>query len=181
MSDLEAFSVEQAAQLLTQQLDLTPLASRASHHVIENEESAKWALSMNLQAKKIRKQLKEKRLSIIRPHFNFQKALNKIAKEYEVQLEGIEEHLKTQLVKYLQGSDAKGMSVNEGKLIRVKKWVWELEQKDLVPREYLSLDPYKIDEAVKQGVRNIPGIKIAEQEDINFRIKNSSSSLDSCE
>ena len=75
-------TVGQATQLLSKKLDLTPLISRASGHVIENEESASQALSMSLQARKIRKQLDETRLSIVRPHLDFQKAINKIVKEY---------------------------------------------------------------------------------------------------
>ena len=76
-------TVGQAQQLLSKKLDLTPLIARASEHEVVNEESASQALSMSLQARKIRKQLDETRLSIVRPHLDFQKAINKIVKEYE--------------------------------------------------------------------------------------------------
>lgn len=175
-------TVGQATQLLSKKLDLTPLISRASDHVIENEESASQALSMSLQARKIRKQLDETRLSIVRPHLDFQKAVNKIVKEYEAKLEEIENNLKSKLDEYLQKSastnnalfiaKSKEMFVEDGKLTKVKKWVWDLENELLVPRDYLSLDNKKVDEAVKQGVRNIPGIKILEKEEISMRIKN---------
>ena len=175
-------TVGQATQLLGKKLDLSPLISRASNHLIENEESASQALSMSLQARKIRKQLDETRLSIIRPHLDFQKAINKIVKEYEAKLEEIENSLKAKLDDYLQKSastnnasfiaKSKEMFVEDGKLAQVKKWGWELENEALVPREYLSLDPKKIDEAVKRGVRNIPGIKVSEKEEITMRIKN---------
>ncbi|MGH2640048.1 MAG: hypothetical protein ACRDF4_12330 [Rhabdochlamydiaceae bacterium] len=175
-------TVGQATQLLSKKLDLTPLISRASDHVIENEESASQALSMSLQARKIRKQLDETRLSIVRPHLDFQKAINKIVKEYEAKLEEIENNLKSKLDEYLQKSastnnalfiaKSKEMFVEDGKLTKVKKWVWDLENELLVPRDYLSLDNKKVDEAVKQGVRNIPGIKILEKEEISMRIKN---------
>src|SRR5579872_2632151 len=175
-------TVGQATQLLSKKLDLTPLISRASDHVIKNEESASQALSMSLQARKIRKQLDETRLSIVRPHLDFQKAINKIVKEYEAKLEEIENNLKSKLDEYLQKSastnnalfiaKSKEMFVEDGKLTKVKKWVWDLENELLVPRDYLSLDNKKVDEAVKQGVRNIPGIKILEKEEISMRIKN---------
>lgn len=175
-------TVGQATQLLGKKLDLSPLISRASNHLIENEESASQALSMSLQARKIRKQLDETRLSIIRPHLDFQKAINKIVKEYEAKLEEIENSLKAKLDDYLQKSastnnasfiaKSKEMFVEDGKLTQVKKWGWELENEALVPREYLSLDQKKIDEAVKQGVRNIPGVKISEKEEITMRVKN---------
>jgi exonuclease VII large subunit len=175
-------TVGQAAQLLGKKLDLAPLISRASNYLIEDEASASQALSMSLQARKIRKQLDETRLSIIRPHLDFQKAINKIVKEYEAKLEEIENNLKSKLDDYLQKSastnnasfiaKSREMFVEDGKLSKVRKWAWELEDEAAVPREYLALDAKKIDDAVKQGVRNIPGIKIFEKEEISMRIKN---------
>lgn len=175
-------TVDQATQLLSKKLDLNPLIARASNHTIENEESASQALSMSLQARKIRKQLDETRLSIIRPHLDFQKAINKIVKEYEAKLEEIENNLKNKLDEYLQKAassnnaifiaKSKEMFVEDGKLSRVTKWAWELENEFLIPREYLILDEKKITEAVKQGIRNIPGLNIFEKEEITMRVKN---------
>lgn len=175
-------TVGQAQQLLSKKLDLTPLISRASEHEVVNEESASQALSMSLQARKIRKQLDETRLSIVRPHLDFQKAVNKIVKEYESKLEHIENNLKNKLDEYLKQasstnnssfiSKSREMLVEDGKLTKVKKWVWELEDEQSIPREYLTLDEKKIDEAVKQGIRNIPGIKVFEKEQITMRVKN---------
>ncbi len=175
-------TVAQATQLLSKKLDLTPLISRASDHEVLNEESASQALSMSLQARKIRKQLDETRLSIVRPHLDFQRAVNKIVKEYEATLEKIENNLTHKLDEYLQKSastnnasflaQSKEMRVEDGKLTKVKKWVWELEDENAVPREYLSLNEKKIDEAIKQGIRNIPGIKVFEKEEITMRVKN---------
>ena len=175
-------TVGQATQLLSKKLDLSPLISRATNHEIINEESASQALSMSLQARKIRKQLDETRLAIVRPHLDFQRAVNKIVKEYETVLEKIENDLKTKLDEYLQNSSSSNNAefiaksreilVEDGKLAKVKKWVWELENEQLVPREYLSLDEKKIESAIKNGVRNIPGIKVFEKEEISMRIKN---------
>jgi len=175
-------TVGQATQLLSKKLDLSPLISRATSHEIINEESASQALSMSLQARKIRKQLDETRLTIVRPHLDFQRAVNKIVKEYETVLEKIENDLKTKLDEYLQNSTSSNNAefiaksreilVEDGKLAKVKKWVWELENEQLIPREYLSLDEKKIESAIKNGVRNIPGIKVFEKEEISMRIKN---------
>jgi len=175
-------TVGQATLLLSHKLDLTPLINQATCHVIVDEKSASQALSMSLQARKIRKQLDETRLEIVRPHVDFQKSINKIVKEYEAKLEEIEENLKSKLDAYLKESTstnnasfmvlAKEMTVEDGKLKKVKKWTWELENENLVPREYLCIDEKKITEAVKHGVRNIPGIKIFEKEEITMRVKN---------
>lgn len=175
-------TVGQATLLLSHKLDLTPLINQATCHVIVDEKSASQALSMSLQARKIRKQLDETRLEIVRPHVDFQKSINKIVKEYETKLEEIEENLKSKLDAYLKESTstnnasfmvlAKEMTVEDGKLKKVKKWTWELENENFVPREYLCIDEKKIAEAVKHGVRNIPGIKIFEKEEITMRVKN---------
>ena len=175
-------TVGQATQLLSQKLDLSPLISRASNHEVMNEESASQALSMSLQARKIRKQLDDTRLSIVRPHLDFQRAINKIVKEYEASLEKIENNLKQKLDEYLQKASStnnaafiaysKEICVEDGKLTKVKKWSWELEDEQIIPREYLCIDEKKVDEAIKQGVRNIPGIKVFEKEEITMRVKN---------
>lgn len=175
-------TVGQATLLLSHKLDLTPLINQATDHVIVDEKSASQALSMSLEARKIRKQLDETRLEIVRPHVDFQKSINKIVKEYEAKLEQIEENLKSKLDTYLKESTStnnasfmvieKEMSVEDGKLKKVKKWTWELENENLVPRDYLCIDEKKIAEAVKHGVRNIPGIKIFEKEEITMRVKN---------
>lgn len=175
-------TVGQATSFLSHKLDLTPLINQATNHIIVDEKSASQALSMSLQARKIRKQLDETRMEIVRPHIDFQKSINKIVKEYEATLEQIEENLKAKLDEYLKHSKStnnasymlieKEMTVEDGKLKKVKKWSWEIEDLNLIPRDYLCLDEKKVSEAVKQGIRNILGIKIFEKEEITMRVKN---------
>jgi len=49
--------------------------------------------------------------------------------------------------------------------------VWEFEVSDfaLVPREYLSVNEKAIREAVRLGVRTIPGVRIFQREKVSFR------------
>jgi hypothetical protein len=175
-------TVGQATQLLNKKLDLAPLITQATNYQIVDAPSASQALSMSLQARKIRKQLDDTRLEIVRPHVDFQKAVNKIVKDYEAKLQEIEDGLKSKLEEYLKHSQStnnasflaqqQSMEVTDGKLSKVKKWVWELEDKSLVPCDYLCLDEKKINEMVKLGVQQIPGIKIYEKEEISLRVKN---------
>lgn len=44
-----------------------------------------------------------------------------------------------------------------------KEWVFVVEDPKLVPREYLCVDERSIREAVRAGVRAIPGVKISEE------------------
>jgi hypothetical protein len=50
-----------------------------------------------------------------------------------------------------------------------KTWTFEIDNLDLVPREYLLVDEVKIREAVREGVRTIPGVKIYQKEGISLR------------
>jgi septal ring factor EnvC (AmiA/AmiB activator) len=50
-----------------------------------------------------------------------------------------------------------------------KEWKHEVVNPDLVPREYLTVDDKKIREAVKMGVREIPGVRIFEDSTTVFR------------
>jgi hypothetical protein len=43
-----------------------------------------------------------------------------------------------------------------------KVWKWELADPEQVPAEYWSIDPAKLDAAVKAGARDIPGVRVYE-------------------
>jgi hypothetical protein len=43
-----------------------------------------------------------------------------------------------------------------------KVWKWELVDPMQVPTEYWSIDPAKLDAAVKAGAREIPGVRVYE-------------------
>jgi hypothetical protein len=46
----------------------------------------------------------------------------------------------------------------------VKKWTFRVSDPALVPREYLALDERKVREAIRAGVREIPGLEIYEDQ-----------------
>lgn len=50
-----------------------------------------------------------------------------------------------------------------------KVWKFEVESTDEIPREYLMADEKKIRAAVKNGVRNIPGVKIFQNTEMTIR------------
>ncbi|MGB9791315.1 MAG: hypothetical protein ACPLTR_01910 [Thermacetogeniaceae bacterium] len=56
-----------------------------------------------------------------------------------------------------------------GQAIAHKVWEFEIEDEAQIPREYLSVDTRKIREAIKQGVRHIPGIRIFQTERLTVR------------
>ena len=50
-----------------------------------------------------------------------------------------------------------------------KPWIFEVTDEAKVPREFLSVDEKKIRDAVRMGVREIPGVNIHQDNQINFR------------
>jgi hypothetical protein len=52
---------------------------------------------------------------------------------------------------------------SEGSASHRRDWTFAVENPDAVPREYLVVDEKRIREAVKNGVREIPGVKIFEE------------------
>lgn len=50
-----------------------------------------------------------------------------------------------------------------------KRWTFEVQDANQVPREYLTVDEKKIREAVQAGARTIPGVRIYQSESIALR------------
>lgn len=50
-----------------------------------------------------------------------------------------------------------------------KPWVFEITDEDKVPREFCVPDNKKIRDAIKQGVRDLPGCRIFEDTQVNYR------------
>jgi hypothetical protein len=63
---------------------------------------------------------------------------------------------------------AKTVRTGKGKATAAKKWVHSIIDSALVPREYLTVDEKAVKEAIKNGIREIPGIQIYQDEDIKF-------------
>lgn len=167
-------TIEESIEVLKKNLDLTPLLKQSEGYEIVDERSAKKALSMSLQARKIRKSLDHSRYQIVRPHVDFQKAINKIVKDYEEKLKEIETSLSEKVSKWIQEDifKIKSIEVEDGTLSIKNSWDWSLLDSELIPREFLCIDEKKIEEAVKQGIRKIPGIQIFEKENMSLRVKN---------
>jgi len=56
-------------------------------------------------------------------------------------------------------------------VVTTKKWVFEVTDESLIPREYLTIDEKKVSEAMAAGLRDIPGIKMSQEQKIQLRRK----------
>lgn len=173
------FDIESAVKKLKLEIDIEPLLELSNDYQITDKDSAKNALSMSLQSRKIKKALDQSRMEIIRPHLDFQRAINKIVKDYTTKLEEIEKNLKKKLDSWLKAQSTFEqdfsnlvIQVEDGNLKAKKEWNFYIEDFDQIPKNYLVVDEKKIKEAIKAGIRNIPGIKILEEETTSMRTKN---------
>lgn len=54
-----------------------------------------------------------------------------------------------------------------GEIRTTRRWVYEIVDVNKIPKEYLTLDTDKVNEAISEGIRSIPGLKIYQKEDIS--------------
>jgi hypothetical protein len=65
-----------------------------------------------------------------------------------------------------------GMMVHrdgEGSIAFYRKWNWEIEDTSLVPQMYTEPSKDKITDAIKAGMRNIPGIRVYQTKTMRIR------------
>ena len=106
---------------------------------------------------------------------------------YEAKLKADEENNRRIIEQ--QRAEAKGEPVKEVELVEAtpveapktqvrtesgvtyvtKKWKARITDEKIVPREYLGVDQVKVNDAIKSGVREIPGIEIFEESTVAVR------------
>lgn len=178
--ELEEVGTEVVAKFMDV-LDIDEFMKKFSQYdtcLIETEDAAKNVLSASLQVRKMRNQIEETRKEIVRPHIDFQKAVMKFAKEFGDRLEKIEQTLQEKVSKWMLEqrenpfTSLDAIEVEDGKISVKEEWQYCIEDEDQIPREYLILSEKLISQAVKSGIRNIPGIQIYKSEETQMRIKN---------
>lgn len=170
---IEAFREE-----IEKQIDLPHMMQTAQNFQVVSEDHARNALSMALQARKIEQGIETSREKVIRPHLDFQRAVNKIVKDVQRRLHDIESHLTIKLTDWFERQQDNPftkideIAVEDGKLWFSEKWGYEVLECDKIPRAYLKVDDDTIDEAIKGGVRHIPGVRIFKYATTQLRVKN---------
>lgn len=143
---------------------------------VTDELSAKNALSIALQSRKLEKTIEKSRQEIIKPHLDYQRAVNKIVKDIQEKLNSMEKSLETKILSWMNdtnpfSSDCK-IEVEDGTFSKSESWTFEITDPDLIPREFLKPDENKIQEAIDLGLRSINGTKIKLSQKAKLRCKN---------
>jgi hypothetical protein len=170
------FSIIRLENASNSEISLDHMLKLANELTVTNDYGFKQAISMQLQTRKIRTNVDNFRKDLIKPHLDFQRAINKEAKKIEVFLDGIDSIVEGKSKAFIeQKSLSSDKFVTEDGTAKVKHVTsWELVDLNLVPREYLMVDETKVNQAIAFGLKNIAGISIKETEELQLRIKRES-------
>lgn len=143
--------------------------------IIESEIKSKMIEYRKIEAEKIRKQ-QEKELEKQRKEFQAEQ--DRKMKEAEM-LKGKE---KKEVLKEIKQEEfipvpsaikqESQITSDAGSVKTRKTWKFDIVDEGLVPRKYLEVNEKAIREAVRQGIREIPGVNIYEEENINVFANN---------
>ena len=163
--------------------NMTQLIEISENLIVDTDVTAKKAVSMALQAKKIVNQMEKTRKKIIRPMLDFNKAVSDYSKDLTKCLKDMEESLLFKIEAY-QGKRKESLDsqniidnsmekivVEDGTVIEHKAWVFDIEDINSIPLEYMEVAERAIKEAIRKGIRTIPGLKIYEKTSIRSRVK----------
>ena len=191
-------------QQYSNQIDV--LVDIADGHVVENDESAKMAVELVSQVKKLFGNIESARKHHVAAPNDYVKAVNSFAKTFTERLMNIERTLKAKIGSYtyqieIRRREAEQLAREEAKKLQEKinqqaeekgiepvqvqepvmpktkesirsdsgsahirhKWKGEIVDPALLPfPEYWEPSQKKVDEAIKAGIREIPGVRIWE-------------------
>lgn len=163
---------------IEKQIDLGHMTQVAQNFEIVSEDHARNALSMALQSRKIEQGIEASREKVIRPHLEFQRAINKIVKDVQRKLHDIESSLSAKLSAWLESqadnpfTKVEEITVEDGKIWMTEKWDYQILEPEKIPRMYLIENEHEIRNAIDAGLRHIPGIRIFKYPKTQLRVKN---------
>lgn len=145
-------------------IDATDLAVKIKIKIRELEEERKeYVGPLNQTVKKLNTAFKEltKPLGEVETHIKneiniFREKEEQIRIKKEQELQEIEQDNELTITPSIPDT----IESNFGESRSVKRWTFDVIQKDKMPLEYLIPDEKKINKEVKKGIRNIPGLNI---------------------
>jgi hypothetical protein len=163
-----------------------------------NSDNAGHKKSISLELSKIAKSLDLKRQDYVKPALEEQRRINGFFKPVLDRLDAMSKGLIKQVNDFVQLEAKKererqallakeeaekllsGQKLNSKpepirpvspnvKVSTQTVWLYEVADLSKVPREYLDIDTAKVNQAIKAGVREIPGLKIRSEERVTRR------------
>lgn len=169
-------------------LKVEKLISYAMDYQVVSNWSAEEAISIAGEAKSLYKRIEDTRKEITEPYRKFINKVNDTAKVFTEKLKSVEEIIKSKVDAWKRVQEQKNKEEEEAakalaesagldvlpfvektpKHVRgdgamsyeMTQWKFDIEDVNLIPREYLMVDEVKVKTLIKAGIREIPGLKI---------------------
>lgn len=151
---------EASQELINLSLEAEKLLSHAAGLQIKDEASAVEALLSALLARKWLKSVEENKKKVTAPYTDFIKCLTDSTKTLSKNLVDIECEMLLRVGHWMEQNDLESLGSDLGSVSKKEVWVHNIENFERVPLEYCMLDVAKVKEAIKNGVRRIPGLSI---------------------
>lgn len=158
------------------------IVKQAEGYVVETDAEAYKGVSMALSARKQGKDITKLRKELTEPALRFQKEAIKIEKEFTDQLSQVESDLFEKVEIYQEQRKAtlkangiidesfENLKLELGSSTTKTYYEYKTIDENAVPRQYLRLDTKKIQEDIKDGIREIPGLDIYEVKKKTYRL-----------
>lgn len=178
LDEKQVFEIDVLKRKLENEFSVQLLKEFSVDIEVFNEAEAKKALSMALQARRLSSEIEKSRVEIVKPHVDYHRTVNKIIKDFKDNIEQIENNLKGKIDDWIVEEkdnnpffEFEKMEVEYGSLTSKMKYDFIIEDFDLVPMEYKTINAIAVEKSIKLGLREIPGLKITEKIETSLRIK----------
>lgn len=152
---------EQVPKEIVKQCDM--LQEVANEIVVKDEETCVEASNWLVRIAEVKKEIESRRKFFVKPLQDHVKRINALFKEYTSRLEKLDKVLRKKITDYKISTEEpteKTTKTEGGRVTVTERWVFDIENEKIIPREYLKVDEKKIREAIDAGIRSIPGVKI---------------------
>jgi ribosome-associated translation inhibitor RaiA len=183
-SFLPVLSNSVRGQLSTYETHVEKTLSMALQINVADQLSAEEAISFAGEARKMQKRIDGTRLKITEPYRDFVGEINSLAKKYTERLDKVSEIVESKITIWrqeetkkmsavdisaaLESGEEMSITIQDNSKVRAanctafERDIWKYEVKDIfeVPIDYLEIADNSVKLAIKNGLRDIPGLRI---------------------
>lgn len=151
--------------------------SDAANFEIVTQHDAILAQQMTLKARAAKNDIEKNRKDITKPYYDFYKDVTAKAKGLQTYLEVIEFSLNNKIQAWYEEKEAESkisidkLKLEDGSITFDLEWSFSVIDQSQVPAEYMCVDLIKLNKAVKNGIRSIPGVDITSKKIVKTRLK----------
>lgn len=163
--------------------EVQDVVAQCDDFVVDTDEKAIKGVTLAMKARKVSSDITKARRRLTEPALLFQRNLIKVEKEYIGKLKDVEKELITKVEAYqdkrrealeelnIVDDSIDNISVDEASSHVVSEWTYTIEDTNEIPIEYMSPNTRAINESIKNGVREIPGLRIYHKQKRRYRRK----------